>query len=256
VNPLIVLALLSISGCASLRSNSVPVQGKKNYSYIDGSGQYLFSREVKLKKNKIIGRFLLKSTDGVQKTLEKSVAVSEVGSVKNKKGRSLSVRPLASEFMVWLDGKQYESRTQLDIKSKSLIMDLKSPEAKWQGRLRSDFPKGRIFCYFSQLPECLHRAGLLDLAISGPRKKINFHVIWDGFPFIQDQLTGVGSQLFSMGELKYEKKTSDVYRFLVEVDGQTILYQFSKSFELIRMFWIAQGISIILPGEQMSDLEN
>jgi len=46
-----------------------------------------------------------------------------------------------------------------------------------------------------------------------------------------------------------------ILRFVVEVDGQSILYHFSKSFDLVRMFWIAQGISVIPPGEDSTDIE-
>lgn len=254
--PSILSLCFLLGSCSSILPSGKPAEGKRLYSYVDVSGRYPYTREVKTLKSRLITRTQIASNQGSEsKLLEKSVMVSQIGSIKTKRGRSLSVRPFGSEFTVWLDGKNYESRMKIDPRTKSMALDLKSPEEKWTGRSSVAFPRGKIFCYFSQIPECLYHANLLIKAQKAKGEAFPFYVIWDGFPFVQEQLSGVGTKLFSSAMVKYEKTSKNVLRYLVEVDGQTVLYQFSKAYDLVRMFWVAQGISIIPPGEEMSDVE-
>jgi len=250
------ILILFFSSCSSLISKSTPDEKKHQYLFIDGSGKFVLEREQKLIKSKLITRTQISSNQGSsQRVLEKSVTVSQLGSVKEKNTRVLVMRPLASEFSVWLEGKRYDSKMRLDIKNKKMLIVLKSPEEKWKGNTSVAIPKGRLFCFFSQIPDCLLRSQLLSKSLKAKSDLLNFYVVWDGFPYIQDQYTSVGSKLFSAASVKYEGEDKKILRFVVEVDGQSILYHFSKSFDLVRMFWIAQGISIIPPGEDPTDIE-
>ncbi len=248
-----VLFLLLISACSTIIGHGSPKQGKKTFSYTDASGTYVYTRETRLLKNKLIARTQISSAVGsAQKILEKSVMVTELGSVKSSNGRVLVSRPFASEFNVWLEGKRYDSKMRLDPRTKSLLVDLVSPEEKWKGRESYPVPKGTLFCFFSQIPECLYHNLLLSRSVDRPEETFSFYVVWDSFPYIQEQFSGVGMKLFAPAVLKYEGEQKSILRFTVDVSGQSVLYHLTKSFDLVRMLWVAQGISILPPGEEQT----
>lgn len=252
----LLICLAFLSSCSGLVPEGNPKEEKRSFGYHDISGKWSLSREHKLLKKKLVSRIVIApNLSTTSKPLEKSVSVSQVGTIKGKRGRIPTVRPFASEYSVWLEGKEYKSLMKLDAANKSMIVDLDSPEAKWKGRSSLRFPKGDQFCFFTQLAECVHYNQLLYRAQASPEKPIPFIVVWDGYPYIQELYLGVGSRLFSSASLRFATEKQGVLHFEVEVDGQTLLYQFSKSHELVRMFWIAQGISILPPGEEVQDVE-
>lgn len=251
---ILVLLLLAIS-CAHNGPSGSPQEGKKTYSYSDVTGSYQYIREFKNIKQKVISRGQLMSTNsGVKKVLEKSIVVSQLGSIKANKTRIVTMRPQASEFTVWLEGKKYFSRMQINPKSKSMRLTLDSPEAKWQGTSEIPFPRGKYFCFYTQIPECLYHNYLLTRAFDEQKRKIDFYVVWDSFPYVQDQLTNVGKSLFASASLKFDGEIKKTFRYIVEVEGQVIIYLFSRNFDLLKISWIAQGISVVPPGEE-TDLE-
>lgn len=248
--------LLFLTSCSSLISNGSPKETKQHYSFADGSGKFVLSREHKLLKNKLISRTQISSNQGsALKPLEKSIMVSQLGSIKENNKRVMVMRPFASEFTVWLEGKRYDSKLRLDIRSKSMLVELNSPEEKWKGKSSIPVPKGKQFCFFSQIPDCLYHNLLLTKAKASKGESIPFYVVWEGYPYIQDQFSGVGTKLFAPATVKFDGEHQSLQRFLVEVEGQNIVYHFSKSFDLVRMFWIAQGISVVPPSEEISDVE-
>jgi len=237
-------------------TKNAPKEKKQQYAFIDGSGRFTFIREHKLIKKKLISRTQITNNLGsTQKPLEKSILVSQLGTINDGSSRVLIVRPYASDFTVWLDGKRYESKMRLDTKNKSMIIELESPEPKWKGRQSFPVPKGKHFCFFAQIPDCLYHNQMLGKAYERKGRFFPFTVVWDGYPYIQDQYSGVGFKLYSVARIKYEGEHKEIRKFLVEVDGQGILYHFSKSFDLVRMFWIAQGVSIIPPSEEITDAD-
>jgi hypothetical protein len=239
-----------------LTSKNIPDEKKLEYLFVDGSGKFLFSREHRLLKNKLISRTQISSNQGSShRILEKSVTVSQLGTIKNNNHRVLVMRPLGSDFTVWLEGKRYDSKMRLDIPNKKMVIELNSPEEKWKGKTSVPIPKGKQFCFFSQISDCLFHSLLLTKALERKGDVLPFIVVWDGFPYIQDQYASIGAKLFSPATVKYEGEDKKVLRYLVELDGQSILYHFSKSFDLVRMFWIAQGVSIIPPSEDTTDTE-
>ena len=248
--------LFLLSSCANVfKSGAAPKQGLRTFKYVDASGQYVYTRETKLLKNRLITRAQVSAQAGEQKLLEKSVMVTELGSVKGPGGRLLVTRPFASDFTVWLDGKRYDSKFRLDTPTKSMVLDLASPEDKWKGKSSVKVPKGTLFCFFSQIPDCLYHNLLLTKAMERKGEDTPFYVVWDSYPYIQEQFSGVGMKLFAPAVLKYDGEHKSTLRYIVEVNGQSVLYHFSKSFDLVRMLWIAQGVSIVPPDEEMSDTE-
>ncbi len=250
---LLVLSFFLLS-CAMVTQDGPPKEGKTTYSFADVSGNYSLEREVKLKDKKIITRSRLVGSDS-QKTLEKSITVSQLGTIKVGSSKVLIVRPFASEFTIWLEAKKYFSRMQLNPESRSIRVEMESPEPKWNGAAEVAFPKGKYFCFYSQIPECLYHAQLLSTLVKQPKKSESFYVIWDSYPYLQEQFTGLGKDLFSRAKVKFDGEMNKNLRFMVEIEGQTILYHFSKSFDFLKMAWIAQGITIVPPGEEAVDEE-
>jgi hypothetical protein len=243
--------LLFVTGCASKMLGGSPREGKSNYSFTDVSGTYKLQRETKTIKQRVITRSQLISSN---KVLEKSILVSQIGSIKGQKSRLLVVRPEASEFTVWLEGKKYSSRMKINPRTKAMIVSLESPEAKWKGTSEIKFPSGKYFCFYNQIPECLYHNYLLNRAYS-ESTKIDFHVIWDSYPFVQDQLSQVGKSLFTPASVKFDGEIKGLFRYIVEVEGQMILYMFTKNYDLSKVSWITQGITIVPPGEEIADDE-
>ncbi|HXH30925.1 MAG TPA: hypothetical protein VNJ01_08950 [Bacteriovoracaceae bacterium] len=228
---------------------------KKKFSYSDVTGTYSLTREHKSAGSKIVTRSQLSSNEGSTKILEKSITVSQAGVLLDSGKKLKTLRPFASEFTVWLEGKKYLSKMKLNVKKKSMTVQLESPEEKWNGLQEIPFPKGQYFCFYTQIPECLYLNNLLRKAKTAPNQSIPFIIIWDPYPFIQEQMTNVGKNLFAPASVKFDGEFKNLFRYIVEVEGQIILYHFTPSFELIKAAWIAQGISIVPPGEEVANDE-
>lgn len=252
----LLLFLFFISSCSSSMFKGSPREGKTNYAYVDEGGTFKLVREFKNIKQKLVTRSQILDTKGSgSRILEKSIVVSQIGSIKQKGSRLLTVRPLASEFEVWLEGKKYSSRMKINSKNKTMRITLDSPEEKWQGTSEVKFPKGKYFCFFNQIPECLYHNYLLTRATEQEPRKFDFFVVWDSYPYIQDQLTRVGKSLFAPASVKFDGVIKNHFRYIVEIEGQVVLYQFTKSFDLVKIAWISQGITVAPPGEEIAEDE-
>ncbi|MBY0516587.1 MAG: hypothetical protein K2P81_06760 [Bacteriovoracaceae bacterium] len=247
-----IFALFLISSCANKAINyekTIKQNDGQVYGYRDVSGDFEFAREVKLKNNKIATRVRILSpgSEG-ERLLEKTFAMSSVGSVKTKKGRELAIRPIISQHTVWLEGKKYFTQMKTNTKRKSFEVLLDSPDERWKGSKEVKFPKGKIFCFYSQLPECLLTGGLIKSA-KDKNNRVAFVLIWDSWPYHQEHFSGLGASPFSSAFVRIEKSDVSKQAYNVEVSGQTINLHFSKDFAFVRMFWTAQGISILPPAE-------
>jgi hypothetical protein len=95
----------------------------------------------------------------------------------------------------------------------------------------------------------------LTKAFEHKNEIVSFYVVWEGYPYVQDQFSGVGSNLFVPAKLRYDGDDKGIRRFSVNVEGQSIIYHFSKNFDFVRMFWIDQGITIVPPSEETEDID-
>jgi hypothetical protein len=207
---------------------------------------------VRFIKKKLVTRTqILVPSAGSDRVVEKSITVSQVGSVRDGKSRALIVRPLASEFTVWLEGQKYSSKMQLDTVRKSMRVTLDSPDPKWKGQSFIPFPRGKQFCFFTQIPDCLYHNQILSRALEEKKQSFDFYVVWDNYPYVQDQLNNVGKNLFSHASVKYDGEPKGRIRYIIEVEDQVLIYQFSRNFELKSYSWISQGINMVVPGEEV-----
>ncbi len=232
---------------ASLKSNTAQIYSKREYRLTDNAGDFLVKRETGLdknnKKNLIVKREVLSPADS--KTLEKEVMVSTRG-VLGKKVPVL--RPLKAVYSVWFDGAEYRSELTLNEKLKGMDVELKSPEAKWNGRQTISFPKGSgVFCFFGQLVECIRETGFFEKSIKHKMGQMKLHIVWDGYPYIQQQYLSLPTELFSEAivTLEQDSNKEGEYKYSVEFNDQMIFLFIDGKSMLARKFWIAQGLSMI-----------
>lgn len=246
------LILLSIS-CSRITETG-PKEGKVLYSFTDVSGKYGLNRETRFIKKRLVTRSQMMDAK-TRKVLEKSITVSQVGTIQEGKKRVLTVRPMASEFEVWLEGKKYSSVMQLNTKNKSMTVRVQRSDGGTSGTTEVPFPKAKFFCFYSQIPECLYHNNFLQQAHKDEDLGLEFYVVWDSYPFIQEQLTGIGKGLFSAATLKFEGEVKKTLQFMVELEGQVIFYHFSNTYDLVKIAWVAQGITVVPPGEEIPNEE-
>jgi hypothetical protein len=252
----IAFSFIFILGCTLKNPSQNLKEDHSTYNYLDSSGTYKLVRESKKVSQKIVTRQqMMDDKKGGGKLIEKSIIVSRIGSIKNKSSRLLILRPEASEYTVWLEGKKYSSRLELNPRGKTMKLMMESPEKRWQGTSEVTFPKGKYFCFFNQLPECLRLNFLLSRALEQKSQRFHFYLIWDSYPYVQEIFNQVGTKLFTPASVKYDGTINGLLRFVVELDGQVVVYQLNRSFHFIKMAWISQGVTIAPPGEENHDEE-
>lgn len=236
-----------IQGCASQKPQPIATSvSKQQFELKDKSGTLKLERESgPVSKSKSIFAVKRVLKDDENKVLEQSVVLSRLGSIK---GKISILRPEKSQYTVWFDGKEYSTITQIDTKNKSLAMTFNSPEEQWKGQKTISFPKkGMIYCYFSQLMECVMASGFVHKAIDSGNGEMNLHVIWEGYPYIQQQYIGIPDEVFSSATFNYDGENErGLRRFSLNIknSNQIIFYQLNKQDELKGVFWPAQGLSI------------
>jgi len=233
-------------GCTSTSKKSGIESFKVEMNLEDKSGKFTVVREsgVGSDKKSFVSKYRVFSYEETgKKVLEQSIVFSVPGFL-NKKFPLL--RPDKSQYRVWFDGKLYQSETFVEVKTKSLVVKLESPESQWSGTKKYVFPGGNgVFCYFSQLVECIDYSGFIRKAIKSKAGKMNFHVIWDGFPYVQEQYLNIANEPFSPALLEYDGRTKEgENRFSLTVSGNVIFYLFSDQYDYAKVFWPSQGLSL------------
>ena len=255
---LFLISCVLLTACATGSKNPLMQDGKtaKTYLYRDVSGEFECAREVKKDKSKLATRTRLMSTGRGEKLVEKTFALSELGSVKTGKGRVTAIRPSLAQHTVWLEGKKYFSQLKLISATKQLNVIMQSPEVKWNGQKNLSLPKGSIFCFYSQLPECLYLSGLLNKVNAQKNARTNFIVVWDSYPYHQEHFNGLSDSPFASARVVLEKRGKNSTQYNVELADQVLGMHFRNNGEFLRMFWTTQGISILPPGEVEESLES
>jgi hypothetical protein len=221
-----------------------PVDGV--YQMVDKSGNYLMKRDSGFdssKTNVIVKRAIYIKDDSEQdKYLEKSVTISAFGKIKDRN----ILRPDRSQFTVWFDGQKYFSEMSLIEKKRALKVKMESNEEQWNKTIEVPFPSGSgLYCFFSQIMECAKATGFLDESQKKKAGQMSFHIIWEGYPYFQEQYEGIPNEVFTPAQLVYDgRKANGESRYSLMFGGQAIIYFVDKDGRFLKMFWIAQGLSI------------
>ena len=239
---IIAFALLACSSNKQALIKKELVHKEEKFSYADKNGQFLFrstSGFQKKDKSFFTKQSLEMTTKKQDNAIEQSIAFSTLGSIKKKR---MILRPKQSEYNVWFEGKKFTSKLKVLPAKKMVELTMESPEAKWNGVKQFKFPNTKTAtCFFSQIVECAKVMGLLNTP-----QKINFYILWEGYPYLNDTFTDFPPELFSRAELENEGKfTQDEKKFNLHVAGQSLVYVLDKNNKLKKMFWISQGISMV-----------
>ncbi len=241
------LILIQFFSCGSNSSiNNTPAHYEAKMTLKDKSGKFSVVRESGLSKSKksYVTKYRVYDVEAEgNKVLEQSIVFSTPGVLGDK---IRLMRPERSQYKVWFDKRLYQTETRIDKKNKALIIKMDSPEKQWQGEKTVVFPGGNgVFCYFTQLFECIHYTGFVEKAIKVTAGKMQFHVIWDGYPYFQEQYLNINDSPFASAEIEYDGKTAEgEHRFSVSVSGNAIFYLYNEGKEYAKMFWPSQGLSL------------
>tara|TARA_R110000868_G_scaffold287003_4_gene547466 strand:- start:13153 stop:13932 length:780 start_codon:yes stop_codon:yes gene_type:complete len=244
----IFIICLTLSACASKSDIATPASntGKQSFEMRDKSGLFRLVREfgpVANSKKVLAVKQVVQDSSGV--IFERSIVMGRIGSLK---GKVNVLRPEKSEYTVWFDGKEYTNRIEINTKLKAMVVNLKSPEPEWNGEKTFTFPPGTgAYCYFSQILECAQVMNFMPKAIAAGGGAMNLHVVWEGYPYFQQQYVGIPDELFTQATFSYDGENhKGLRRFSLSISNsnQIIFYHVHKDNSLAAIFWPAQGLSI------------
>ena len=230
------------------------VYQKGSYALEDASGTFWFEKVLKTKGNKVIS--LNRITDGSNsgKVLEQSIAVMEVGlrpnqntSKKNQEqelNHRIQVRPSLGQFHIYFDNKKYFSQIKINAKKNLVEVDTTGPSASDNKQEKINLPANPVICFFSQVVECLRIANIVKKARLTPNQEFSFTLLWDSYPFHQNQYPSLDSNLFVNAKFKYETKVKNYFRYQLKFNNDEIIYHLTPNDKLQDLFWVSQGLSI------------
>lgn len=239
------VVILFFIGCSSTTSDQrieKNFESETTFRLTDSNGSYLVKKEIKFQKRRLVSRLRYFGKDGVTQ-LENTVAVSRVGSLK--KGKGLAILPEASQFKVWFEKEEYSSQAKILPGEKKIAVSLKSPQPLWQGVKEFQLPKTRYICFFSQLPECLK---LQKLLIRSARQPITLYIIWDNFPYQTELYSDLEGSIVTAATLSATKQVKDEFKFDLDIGSQILFFHYDRNLNFTKMFWVAQGISMVKLG--------
>ena len=244
---------LLLSSCAYIRkvkskkgSDKIKTNFQDEFVLSDKSGKFSVLRESgygKKGKDYIVKKRVFHYGSDKSKILEQSVAISNPGSLK---GETIILRPKISQYTVWFEKKKYFSEIKLNLKERTLDISLKSPEKQWNGEKKIPFPKGTgAYCFYTQIIECATVSKFIKISSEKETGKMNFHIIWDGYPYFQEQFDNLPSTVFSEAILEFDGRNKMGHRrYTLTVAGQSIFYFIDSKSRLIKQYWVAQGLSM------------
>ncbi len=217
------------------------------FHYEDKNGNFKITRQSgqEKKTDRIVTKQQLEILDGDKdKILEQAIVISNPGSIKNK---NAVLRPEEGQYSVWFEGKKYSSSIKINSKTRTFDLKTSGPNSKDNSNKSIVFPDNKnILCFFSQLTECLNFHGFIKKSIKNETGAIRLNIVWNGYPFFQEAYNDLPMELFSDAKIAFDGKMSDdEFRFSLGVAGQMIFIITNSEGDLKKMFWIAQGISMV-----------
>lgn len=252
---IILFGVISCGGMGKKNVAEILEKTEDKFNYTDKNGTFLVKSSSGIdKKNKTYVTKRSLSTQGKEKNsvLEQSLVASSVGVLKKTTN---ILRPKLSQYTVWFDGKKYFSEMKINLKKKAIDLKMVSPESQWSGNKQINFPSTKTLpCFFSQIMDCAKISGFIKTASEKKTGTMNLLVIWEGYPYLNETFSDFPSELFSKAQLEYDGKTKESERrFNLRVAGQSIYYVLNEQDNMIKMFWVTQGISMVSKSVQGQD---
>lgn len=253
---LLIFSLTILFSCAHRNTGQRTTGGSPNFfahrsdlfEWSDKAGKFELLRESgrSSQKSDYVVRQRLRLSGGDREIVEQSVAISELGRLRNEVS---IMRPKRSQYTVWFDGERYLSEMEMDIETKSMKVRLTSPEAEWNGERSVQFPEDNtVYCFFSAVIECAFMTGFIETAMKREAGRMNFYIVWDGYPFLMQQYVEIPEEVFSRAVLEYDGSENEKNRFVLRFAGQSIFYFVHPSGRYERLFWVGQGLSVVKRG--------
>lgn len=241
------LFLSSCSTSSGLKPEKTLSPSNGVFNYEDKNGVYniklstVFENKTKTYTTRKSMELPKRTSDNI---IEQSISISNLGTVKKK---SIILRPKMSQYNVWFDGKKYSSEIKINVKNKAIDIKMTSPEKDWNGTKQIKFPSTNMIpCFFNQIIECAKVSGFIDRSTKAETGNMSLLIVWEGYPYLSETFSDVPNELFTDAELEYDGKTKEnERRYNLRFAGQSIFYVLNEQSEMIKMFWVSQGISMV-----------
>lgn len=244
--------LFFISSCAYMKIINTDnrevekLSGDLKYEFNDTTGAFIKLRQKGMdsNQNKVV-KSIIYTENKKDTPVEKLVSISkqndEVSGIK-------LLTPLRSEVVYWFDGNRYKSSIRLDSEKKTYIINSFGKEKEWNRTKKLEIESSKkAYCFFSQLVECIEYSGFFEKSRRSKSGSMNLEIIWDGYPFFNEQYLNDKDNVSARGKISYAgKETIGLHKYSLKVDGQVINYSIYRDKYLAKMFWVSQGISQIL----------
>ena len=237
----LIFTIFIFQSCSYLSLNNKALLNSRTQSFSqeEEAGEFLFRRKVGFDGNKnYVVKSDLTKLGNEDIALEKTITISKVKTI-NKKLRLLI--PQKSESQYFLDGKKYFSR--ISISDKKITVKMISPEKQWNGEKEFVLTKGNgNICFYANIVECAIVSGFLSKAIETNMGKMNFYIVWEGYPYFHEQFLNIPNEVFSRATLVYDGvNRRKEHRLTLSAGGQSQFYFVDKEYKIIRHVWSSQG---------------
>ncbi len=247
VRPLgfIILFIFILSSCSLNRVNhSTSLEAREvTYKQLEVSGEYITESISGFGKNKeFIKKQKIVSSQNRSKVFEKNIVISKRKAINSQ---VTFLVPYKYEATYYLNNDIYTVTGELDLKKKEIVYNLNSPEYKWLGQKSYQIQDNvKAICFYATIIECGIVSGFISKAIERKNGDMNFHVLWESYPYFQEQYLNMPKEILSQAVLSYDQlDKKGNYRFLLSVGGQSIVYILNKKLDIIGHYWTAQGLS-------------
>ncbi len=245
LRPLGVLFLFLIASCSVLNEdlNDQLTASTNQYKQLEVSGEYLVDTMSGFNKNhEYVRKTQIISPVNRSKVYERTIVISKRKKISND---LFFLVPIKYESTFYLNNDVYTVSGQVDLKRRKILYNLNSPEYKWLGQREYDVPQGvKAICFYSSIIECAKVSGFIKKAIEKKNGDMNFHILWESFPYFQEQYLNIPKEILSEARLsfdEFDKKGN--YRFLLAAGGQEQVYILNKNLDVVGHYWASQGLS-------------
>ncbi len=150
--------------------------------------------------------------------------------------------PSVSQSSTWIDKEKYftSAKANLDLQQYEIYTE---PSKK---STTKNFVNTKRVCAFSMIQFCLESLVKLDQLVNGSQKLLKLWVLWDQYPFHKLMYNDLYGDFLDQGIITFEKVEMGSYFFNIELSGQILSLITDKNFRFEKLFWVAQGLSLIL----------
>ncbi len=232
-----ILCLIYI-GCA--QHSLQKLDGEDVYSYVEENKTYKLLKKVLSNKRKnVVTTKKLFSLSSKKLPLEKAILVSQKGKLIGEKEHYNFLFPKISQYTTWLDGKKFF--TQLKIRENELSFIIL--ENKKKKKIKHKLKNLRGLCFFDQLVECIKFSNFLFESRKRRSGQMRLNLVINSYPFFHLQYKYMPNTPVISSVLNYDKlKDNGHISYSLEISGQTIVLEFDKNNNLVKKYWVVQGV--------------